>query len=245
MSLTWEAKGRSRGRNDSPQLQGQQAWKLQNSAKTPVNACRGWLLPSVKPHILPVVFTAVFHCTTEGPRTAAFLHRFLKGTISPLVYRHACFCFSALSCSLLLSSRPSASDLSPHMPFVSLSLFPLGSVSFLYCQNTNVNGMLDGRNWFSVLDLDYRHDKTAPSLAAFLPGKHAYFQYFQPQAFKISGHRPRQMMKLLSQSQDCVKKDPTPKLLLFFLLHFLGFINSQLFFKVLPCSYTAFSGFSL
>lgn len=128
----------------TPQLQGQQDWKFQSSAKTPIHTCRGWLLPSVKPHILAVVFTAVFHPTTEGPSTAAFLPRFLKGAISPLVYRHAYFCFSALSCSLLPSSRPSASDLSQHVPFVSLSLFPLGSDSFLYCQDTNVNGMPDG-----------------------------------------------------------------------------------------------------
>lgn len=149
-SLTWEAEGRSRGRNAcSPQLQDQQEdWKLQNSAKTSVirfvHACSGWLLPSVKPHILAVVFRAEFHCTTEGPRTAAFLPRFLKGAISPLVYRHAYFCFSALSCSLLLSSRPPASDVSQHMPFVSLSLFPLGSDSFPYCQDVNGNGMPDG-----------------------------------------------------------------------------------------------------
>lgn len=148
LSLSWEAKGRSRGRNATPQLQGQQDWKLQDSAKTSVicvvHACSGWMLPSVKPHILAVVFTAVFHCTTEGPRTAAFLPRFLKGGISPLVYRHAYFCFSALYCSFLLSSRLLASDLSQHMSFVSLSLFPLGSDSFLYCQDTNVNGMPDG-----------------------------------------------------------------------------------------------------
>lgn len=96
-------------------------------------------------HIFQQWFSQQFHCTTEGPRTAAFLPRFLKGAISPLVYRHAYFCFSTLFCSLLLSSRPLASDLSQHMPFVSLSLFPLGSDSFLYCQDTNVNGMPDGQ----------------------------------------------------------------------------------------------------
>lgn len=88
LSLTWEAKGRSRGRNASPKLQGQEDWKLQNPAQTSaIRVVHGWLLPSAEPHVLAVVFTAVFHCTTEGPRTAAFLRRFLKGVISPLVYR--------------------------------------------------------------------------------------------------------------------------------------------------------------
>lgn len=158
LSLIWEAKGRSRGRNASPQLQGQEVWKLQNSTRTSVfqavHACSGWILPSVKPHILAVVFTAVFHCTTEGPRAAAFLPRFLKGAISPLVYRHAYFCFSALSRSLLFLSRPQLlTSLNTCLLFPCLS-FPLDQILSFTARTPMWMACLMVRNWFSVLVLD-------------------------------------------------------------------------------------------